>query len=96
MYWDPPHGYAYTTEGKYWPLRDYVGFMSVQAAAGGGAFVFREYFRLDGMVRRTLVSPGVVIFGKWALGNLSKLIGGTSADFRHVPARTDDHDSTPT
>ncbi len=32
------------------PLRDYVGFMGVQpdAAGGGGDFVFREYFRVDG------------------------------------------------
>ena len=88
VYWDPPHGYAYTTEGKYWPLRNYVGFMSVQPAAGGsgGDFVFREYFRVGGTVRRALATPGVVIFGKRALGNLSKLIGGTSADFRHVTA----------
>jgi len=36
VYWDQPCCYAYTTEGKYWPLRDYVGFMGVQAATGGG------------------------------------------------------------
>jgi hypothetical protein len=88
VYWDPPHGYAYTTEGKYWPLRDYLGFMSVQPAAGGGGdFIFREYFRVGGTVRQTLATPGVVIFGKRALGNLSKLIGGTSVDFRHVSAK---------
>jgi hypothetical protein len=35
--------------GGRWPLRDYVGFMSVQAAAGsGGAFLLREYFRVEG------------------------------------------------
>jgi Polyketide cyclase / dehydrase and lipid transport len=96
VYWDPPHGYAYTTEGKYWPLRNYVGFMSVRGVAGGGDFVFREYFRIDGTVRRTLATPGVVIFGKRALGNLSKLIGGTSADFRHVPVKPADHGSKQT
>ena len=48
IYWDPPRCYAYTTEGKHWPLRDYVGFMGVQATAGGGALVFREYFRIEG------------------------------------------------
>lgn len=88
VYWDPPHSYAYTTEGKRWPLRNYVGFMGVQAAAdsGGGTFVFREYFRVDGALQRALVSPGIVILGKRALGNLSKLTGGTSVGFRHVPA----------
>ena len=87
VHWDPPRGYAYTTEGKPWPMRDYVGFMGVQgAAAGGGAFLFREYFCVDGALRRALVSPGVVILGQRALGNLSKLIGGTSTEFRHVPA----------
>jgi hypothetical protein len=88
VYWNPPHGYAYTTEGKRWPLRDYVGFMGVQAAAGGGGeFLFREYFNVDGAVRRALVPPGIVILGRQALGNLSKLIGGTSVEFRHIPAK---------
>jgi Polyketide cyclase / dehydrase and lipid transport len=90
VYWDPPRCYAYTTEGKHWPLRDYVGLMGVQAATsgGGGTFLFREYFCIEGALRRALVSPGIVILGKLALRNLSKLIGGTSAEFRHVPSRT--------
>lgn len=89
VYWDPPRCYAYTTEGKRWPMRNYLGFMGVQAEAGGGAFLFREYFCVDGMLRRALVSPGIVILGKLALRNLSKLIGGTSVEFRHVPAPAD-------
>ncbi len=87
VYWDLPRCYAYTTEGKHWPLRDYVGFMGVQAAADGGAggtFVFREYFCVEGTLRRALVPPGIVIVGRLALRNLGKLIGGTSAEFRHV------------
>ncbi len=89
VYWDPPRCYAYTTEGKHWPLRDYVGFMGVQAATGGGGtFLFREYFCVDGALRRTLVSPGIVILGRLALRNLSKLIGGTSTEFRHVHGQT--------
>jgi Polyketide cyclase / dehydrase and lipid transport len=89
VYWDPPRCYAYTAGGKHWPMRDYVGFMGVQAGAGGGgAFLFREYFCVDGALRRAVVSPGIVILGKVALRNLSKLIGGTSARFRHVPVRT--------
>jgi hypothetical protein len=89
VHWDPPHCYAYTTEGKYWPLRNYVGFMGVQAAndGGGGNVVLREYFCVDGIVRRALVSRGIVILGKRTIRNLSKLTGGTSADFRHVPTR---------
>jgi hypothetical protein len=61
--------------------------MGVQAAAGGGEFLFREYFNVDGAVRRALVPPGIVILGRQALGNLSELIGGTSVEFRHVPAK---------
>lgn len=97
VYWNPPHGYAYTTEGKLWPLRNYVGFMGVQAAAGdggGGNYVFREYFSVDGALRRALVSQGIVILGNRALRNLSKLIGGTSADFRHVPVRPTEQAAT--
>ena len=90
VYWDPPRCYAYTAEGKHWPLQNYVGFMGVQAAAGdGGAFLFREYFRVDGALRRAVVSPGIVIVGKLALRNLSRLIGGTSVEFRHVGVRGD-------
>ena len=63
--------------------------MGVQAAAGGGgAFLFKEYFCVEGALRRALLSPGIVILGRRALRNMSKLIGGTSAEFRHVPART--------
>ena len=64
--------------------------MGVQAAAGGGGgvFLFREYFCVDGALRRALVSLGIVVLGKLALRNLGKLIGGTSAEFRHVPAGT--------
>lgn len=90
VYWDPPRCYAYTTEGKRWPMRDYVGFMGVEGAVGGGgAFLFREYFCVDGPLRRALVPPGIVMLGRRALRNLSKLIGGTSVEFRHVPARAD-------
>jgi hypothetical protein len=85
VYWDPPRCYAYTTTGKHWPLRDYVGFMGVQAAAGGGgAFLLRGYFRVEGALRRAVVSPGIVVLGKVTLRNLSRLIGGTSVEFRHV------------
>ena len=55
-------------------------------AGGGGAFVFREYFRIEGTLRRALIAPGIVILGRLALRNLGKLIGGTSAEFRRVPA----------
>ena len=60
--------------------------MGVQpdADGGGGDFVFREYFRVDGALRRFLVSRGIVMLGRRAPRNLSRLIGGTSADFRQA------------
>ncbi len=64
VYWNPPRCFAYTTEGKRWPLRNYVGFMGVQAAAGGGVFLFREYFFVDGALRRALVGGIVSGFGR--------------------------------
>lgn len=60
--------------------------MGVQAATGGGSFLFREFFRIEGALRRALVSPGIVILGRLALRNLGELIGATSAEFRSVPA----------
>jgi hypothetical protein len=89
VYWDPPRCYAYTTEGNRWPMRNYVGFLGVQAAAEGGTFLFKEYFSVEGTLRRTLVPHGIVLLGKRALRNLSKLIGGTSVQIRHLSARTD-------
>jgi Polyketide cyclase / dehydrase and lipid transport len=86
VYWDPPRCLAYTTEGKRWPMRNYVGLMGVQATPGGGVFLFREYFSVEGALRRALVSRGIVILGRRALRNLSKLTGGTSVQFRHVPS----------
>jgi hypothetical protein len=64
-----------------------VGLTGVQAADGndGGNFIFREYFCVNGTLRRGLVSPGIVILGRRAL---SKLIDGTSAELRHIPAPT--------
>jgi polyketide cyclase/dehydrase/lipid transport protein len=88
VYWDPPRCYAYTTEGNRWPVRDYVGFLGVEATAEGGTFRFREYFAADGTLRRNLVAHGIVLLGRRALHNLSKLIGGTSVELRRVPART--------
>ena len=87
VYWDPPHCYAYTAEGNHWPIRNYVGFLGVEAAAEGGTFRFREYFVVDGTLRQNLVPHGIVLLGRRALHNLSKLIGGTSVELRRV-ART--------
>lgn len=89
VYWDPPHCYAYTTEGNHWPIRNYVGFLGVEAAAEGGTFRFQEYFIVDGTLRRTLVPPGILLLGRRALRNLSKLIGGTSVELQRVSARTE-------
>jgi hypothetical protein len=63
-----------------------LALMGVQpdGDGGGGSFVFREYFRVDGALRRFLVSRGIVMLGTRALRNLSSLIGGTSADFRQA------------
>jgi hypothetical protein len=88
--WDPPRSYAYTAEGKRWPMQDYVGLMGVKPETDGGTFVFREYFNVDGVVRQAAIPPGMVILGKRALNNLSRLIGGTSVQMRRVRARHDD------
>jgi hypothetical protein len=78
IYWDPPYCYAYSTEGEHFPLKHYVGLFSVEPTdAQSGRFVFREYFDEMGRVERVIVPHGVITFGKRALGNLSRSIGGT-------------------
>jgi len=89
VYWDAPRCYAYTTEGNHWPIRSYVGFVGVESAAEGGTFLFKEYFCVDGTLRRALVPHGIVLLGRRALHNLSKLIGGRSVEVRHVSTPMD-------
>jgi hypothetical protein len=56
---------------------------------GDAGFIFREYLCVDGVLRQVLISRGIVILGRRALGNL---IDGMSAEFRHIPAQTS-HDT---
>jgi hypothetical protein len=78
VHWDPPRCYAYTAEGRLFPFRNYVGLFSVEPTdAHGGRFIFREYFDEMGRVGRAIMPHGVIALGKQALGNLSRLIGGT-------------------
>ena len=77
VYWNPPHCYAYKTEGKHFPLKNYVGLFAVEPAdAQSGRFIFREYFDDMGPVEQTLLPHGVVAVFKQAMGNLARLIGG--------------------
>src|SRR6476469_5903976 len=89
VYWDPPRCYTYTTEGNHWPIRSYLGFVGIESAADGGTFQFREYFSIDGRMRRVVVTHAILLLGSRALHNLSKLIGGTSVEVRHVPTHMD-------
>lgn len=78
VYWNPPYCYAYTSEGKYFPFKNYVGLFQVEPAdAQSGRFIFREYFDEMGRVQQAILPHGVITLGKQALGNLSRLIGGT-------------------
>ena len=78
VYWNPPYCYAYTAQGKLFPLKNYVGLFAVEPAdAQSGRFVFREYFDEMGRVEQAILPHGVVALFKQAMGNLSRLIGGT-------------------
>ena len=53
VYWNPPLCYAYDTQGKIFPLQDYIGLMGVVPGEdGGGAFIFREYFSVSGRIKK--------------------------------------------
>jgi hypothetical protein len=77
-YWNPPYCYAYTAEGKHFPLKNYVGLFQVEPMdERGGKFIFREYFDDLGRVEQSILPHGVAAVFKQALGNLARLIGGT-------------------
>ncbi len=78
VYWNPPHCYAYKGEGKYFPLKNYLGLFQVEPIDDqSGRFIFREYFDEMGRVEQAILPQGVVAVFKEALGNLARLIGGT-------------------
>jgi len=86
VYWNPPWCYAYDTQGKIFPLQDYIGLMGVEPAQSGSTFIFREYFDVTGSVKKTVIPYGIVLPMKEALHKLSQLIGGTEYDVKHINA----------
>lgn len=85
--WNPPLCYAYDTKGEHFPLENYIGFMGVEPnKTGGGKFIFREYFDVQGRLKRAILPRGVVPPMRMAFKKLSKLIGGTEHDIGHVKA----------
>jgi len=85
VYWNPPYCYAYTSEGKHFPFKDYVGLFRVEPAdAESGKFIFREYFNQMGPLGQAILPHGVVALFSLALGNLSRLIDGTEYDMTVV------------
>jgi hypothetical protein len=86
VYWNPPLCYAYDTQGKVFPLQDYIGLMGVVPGEGGGAFIFREYFTVSGAIKNAVIPHGVMPPMRKALHKLSQLIGGTEYHVKHIDA----------
>lgn len=86
VFWNPPLCYAYDTQGKVFPLQNYIGLMGVEPAENGGTFIFREYFDVKGRVQKTVIPHGIVLPMKQALHKLSQLIRGTEYVVKHVNA----------
>ncbi|MBL8147853.1 MAG: SRPBCC family protein [Anaerolineae bacterium] len=77
VYWNPPYCYAYSTEGKHVPLKNYIGLFTIEATGEhSGRLIMREYFEL-GRVEQSLLPHGIVSTFRHALGSLAKLTGGT-------------------
>ena len=84
VFWNTPWCYAYDTQGKGFPLQNYIGLFGVVPGKNGGTFVFREYFDAKGRVKRAVIPHGLVLPLRQAFKQLSKLIGGTELDVRHI------------
>ena len=76
VFWNPPLCYAYDTQGKVFPLQNYIGLMGVEPAENGGTFIFHEYFDVQGRVQNAVIPHGIVLPMRQALHKLSQLIGG--------------------
>jgi hypothetical protein len=78
VYWNPPYCYAYTGEGKHFPLKNYLGLFQVEPFDDqSGRFTFREYFDDLAGVEHAILPHGVAAAFKKALGSLARLIGGS-------------------
>jgi Polyketide cyclase / dehydrase and lipid transport len=78
VYWNPPFCYAYNSEGKHLPLKNYIGLFQVEPFDNkSGRLIFREYFDGLNRVEQAIIPHGVVALFRQALGNLARLIGGT-------------------
>jgi hypothetical protein len=86
VYWNPPLCYAYSTMGKVFPLQNYIGLMGVELAESGGTFIFQEYFDTYGRIKKSVIPFGVIPVMRQAFLKLSKLIGGTEYEVKHVKA----------
>ncbi len=87
VYWNPPLCYAYDTQGKVFPLQNYIGLMGiVPGEDGGGTLMFREYFTVSGRIGNTVIPHGIVLPMREGLHKLSQLIGGTEYDVKHIDA----------
>ncbi len=84
VFWNMPWCYAYDTQGKGFSLQNYIGLFGVVPETNGGTFVFREYFTAKRRVKRAVIPHGLVLPMRQAFKKLSKLIGGTELDVRHV------------
>jgi hypothetical protein len=88
LFWNPPYCYAYDTHGKDLPFQNYIGFMGVEPGEnGGGTFVFKEYFDIEGRIKKTVIPYGVAAAMRQAFHKLSQLIGGTEYDVKHVKSQ---------
>jgi len=78
VYWNPPYCYAYSSRGKLFPLKNYIGLCLVEPLDDtSGKLILREYFDELGPLPQAIVPHGVVAVFHQALGNLARLIGGT-------------------
>ena len=78
VYWNPPHCYAYSGQGKHFPMKNYVGLFAIEPVdAQSGRLLFREYFDDMGFVEQASSTPWCALpCSSMALGNLARLIGG--------------------
>lgn len=86
--WNPPLCYAYDTQGKGFPLQNYVGLMAVEPSKdGGGTFVFLEYFDVDGRLKNAVIPHGEVLSMRIVFHKLSPFMGGTDYAVNPIDAQ---------
>lgn len=84
LYWNPPHGYAYTVKNVFMPIKEHLATMEVVSDGADGAwFRWRQYFN-GARPDVVLFKPMMASMMTKGLNALAKELGGQGGKMKVV------------